>query len=90
MKVLKQRDRSSTRSIGAQLYLHFEVRIDNTCVDPELYLKGVKTLEKELTMAEAVSIVKDKASLDDKTIDYLANDYKYGKDLIIELAKAML
>jgi murein DD-endopeptidase MepM/ murein hydrolase activator NlpD len=46
-------------------------------------------MEKELTVAEAIAIVKDKAGLDDKTIDYLANDYKYGKDLIIKLAKAM-
>ncbi len=76
--------------VGAQLHLHFEVRIDNTCVDPEPYLKGVKTLEKELTVAEAIAIVKGKAGLDDKTIDYLANDYKYGKELIIKLAKAML
>ncbi len=76
--------------VGAQLHLHFEVRIDNTCTDPEPYLKGVKTLEKELTVVEAITIVKDKAGLDDKTIDYLANDYKYGKDLILKLAKAML
>ncbi len=30
---------------GAQLHLHFEIRIDNVCVDPEPYLKGVKTLD---------------------------------------------
>lgn len=47
------------------------------------------TVEAELTVDQAKQIVKEKAGLDDKTIDYLANDYKYGSTLIIKLAKAM-
>lgn len=28
--------------VGAQLHLHFEVRVNNTCVDPAPYLKNIK------------------------------------------------
>ncbi len=45
--------------------------------------------EQNLTVEQAKKIVKDKADLEDKTIDYLANDYRYGEILIIKLAKAM-
>lgn len=43
-----------------------------------------------LTVKEAKQIVKEKVGLEDKTIDYLANDYKYGSDLILKLAKALI
>lgn len=46
--------------------------------------------EQNLTVEQAKKIVKDKADLEDKTIDYLANDYRYGEVLIIKLAKAMI
>ena len=49
---------------------------------------GVKEV-KTMTVDEAKKIVKEKAELEDSTIDYLANDYKYGESLILKLAKAM-
>ncbi|MDF2570486.1 MAG: Membrane protein related to metalloendopeptidase [Sporomusa sp.] len=83
-------------------HLHYEVRSlpDNTTFLNISDISGIPNKlgmfgqeegmePKELTASEAAAIVKDKAGLDDKTIDYLANDYKYGKDLIVKLAKAM-
>ena len=91
---------STGHSTGS--HLHYEVRSkpDNTTYLDVSKISGIPNklgtyeqeengVEKELTVAEAVAIVKEQAGLDDKTIDYLANDYKYGKDLIIKLAKAM-
>ena len=60
---------------------------DRDWVDPLTYLKAIGG--EEMTVEEAKKIVKEKAGLDDKTIDYLANDYKYGSVLIVKLAAAM-
>lgn len=46
--------------------------------------------EQGLTVEQAKVIVKEKADLEDRTIDYLANDYRYGGVLIVKLAKAMI
>lgn len=46
-------------------------------------LKG----EKEMTVNEAKQILKEKAGLSDKTLEFLLC-YKYGEDLILKLAKA--
>jgi hypothetical protein len=48
-------------------------------------------LYKEILMTkdEAKAIVKEKAELSDATIQYLADDYRYGDELIVKLAKAM-
>lgn len=46
--------------------------------------------EQNLTVEQAKKIVKEKANLEDRTINYLANDYKYGEVLIVKLAKAMI
>ena len=46
-------------------------------------------MEKELTIKEAKRIVKEKAALEDSTIQYLADYYRYGDVLIVKLAKAM-
>ena len=90
---------STGHSTGS--HLHYEVRRlpDNTTYLDVSSISGIpnklgayeqeEDIEKELTATEAAAIVKDKAGLDDKTIDYLTNDYKYGKDLIVKLAKAM-
>lgn len=75
--------------VGAQLHLHFELRIDNVCVDPEPYLRKigeVKTMEN-ITVEEAKNIIKEKVGLDDNTIQYLLF-YKYGEILIKKIAVA--
>lgn len=84
-------------SMGPHTHYEIRSRVDNTTYQDVSLLSGIPNLlgvyemeEKELTVAEAKAIVKEKAGLEEKTIDYLANDYKYGNDLIIKLAKAMI
>ena len=42
-----------------------------------------------MTVDEAKAIVKEKAGLTDATIQYIADDYRYGDALIVKLAQAM-
>jgi len=87
-------------------HLHFEIRIceykdfwdrcscDSNvfmrCVDPMIYINEFSERANDLTVASAIEIVQKYAGLEQKTIDYIANDYKYGTDLITKLAKAIL
>lgn len=43
----------------------------------------------KLTKAEAKRIVKEKVGLSDKTLEYIADDYRWGDELIIKLAEAL-
>lgn len=44
--------------VGAQLHLHFEIRIYNVCVDPAPYLKEVKELDiKETKVTVGTTVV---------------------------------
>lgn len=45
---------------------------------------------KDITVEEAKKIVKEKAGLSDSTIQYISDDYRWGDELIIKLAKAMM
>lgn len=94
------REGSTGHSTGSHCHYEVRSRPDNTTYLDVSQISGIPNElgtyeqedamgEKELTAAEAKTIVKEKAGLDDKTIDYLANDYKYGSALIIKLAKAM-
>ena len=51
----------------------------------------LEVLEGDVKMdkAEAKKIVQEKAGLSDGTIQYLAEDYRWGDELIVKLAKAM-
>ncbi len=62
-------------------------------IDPEIKIidsRGyVFKEEKKLTKSEAKAIVKEKARISDATIQYIADDYRYGDDLVVKLAQAM-
>ena len=45
--------------------------------------------ETKMTKQEAKQIVKDKLSLSDATIQYIADDYRWGDELIIKLAEGL-
>lgn len=90
VKVGQQIGIMGNTGVGAQLHLHFELRINNACVDPQPYLANIKEakMEKQLTTEEAKKIIRQKAGVDDNTIQYLLF-YKYGDILIKKLAEAM-
>lgn len=80
-------------------HLHFEVR---NCKydDPYFWTKGnyagqflmcvnpVSYFVKEMTVQDAMSIIQNKAGLEDNTMQYL-NFYKYNEALLLKLAAAM-
>ena len=72
-----------------------QVSKENVAADCKKYyiFKGVnKKMESsktQLSVEEAKGIIKEKAGLADGTIDFLYN-YRYGDDLLVKLAKAML
>lgn len=86
-------------------HLHFEIRIspyenfwdraecDSTVfmrtVDPMLFIEEYQQQSEELSLEKATEIVKTKAALEDKTMDFIVDDYRYGHDLVVKLAKAM-
>jgi len=72
-------------------HLHFEVRnAQGVSIDPQDYFAILERREgKVLTVQEAKEIVKAKAALSDSTIAFLEN-YKWGDDLFVKLAKAMI
>ncbi len=43
--------------VGAQLHLHFEVRVNNICEDPEPFLKDIK--EEDMTKEETLALIKE-------------------------------
>lgn len=86
-------------------HLHFEIRLgtyatfwvkcpsDKTiymyCINPLPLLE--KVLEREnMTRAKAIDIVSSQANLEDKTIGYLTDHYRWGDDLVVKLARAMI
>jgi len=45
--------------------------------------------DADMTVPEAKKVVKEKAGLSDATIQFIADDYRYGDSLIVKLAEAM-
>jgi murein DD-endopeptidase MepM/ murein hydrolase activator NlpD len=86
-------------------HLHFEIRIapfenfwdraecDSTVfmrtVDPMIFIQEYQAKTEELSVESAREIVKTKAALEEKTMDFMVNDYRFGHDLVIKLAKAL-
>lgn len=56
---------------------------------PNYYLFQRRKPMEPMTKEQAKEIVKAKAELSDSTIAYLADDYRWGDELIIKLATAM-
>lgn len=87
-------------------HLHFEIRLgsydkfwdraqcDRTVfmntLDPMLFINEYTDRQKVLNTEVAINIVQSTAKLEDKTMEYLANHYKYGEDLVKKLAKTMI
>lgn len=84
-------------------HLHFEIRfckyvdfwdrdgdIFLRCIDSLPFIEDLQKRLKDLTVDDAAQIVKEKLNLEDKTIDYMSRDYKYGEILITKLAKALM
>lgn len=64
------------------------LQIDTKGRTPNYYLFSKKASET-MTKAEAIKIVQDKCGLDDRTIQYIADDYRFGDDLIVKIAQAV-
>ena len=88
---------SSDKSVlVVSIHLHFAVCKDfskptedgRDYEDPLPYLKNIQK-EDDMTKEEAKKIVKEKVGWSDKTIEYVADDYRWGDDAIIKLAKAL-
>lgn len=87
-------------------HLHFELRIGSyenfwdraqcdknifmRTTDPMIFIDEYLEKQKDISVETAVSIVKSRANLEDKTMDYMVNDYKFGTDLVKKLAKAIM
>lgn len=86
-------------------HLHFEIRLGNYnlfwtkcpsdvtiymyCINPWPLVKNVLDINA-LTLHQATEIVQKQAELENRTIDYIKNDYRFGEALIMKLAKAMM
>lgn len=57
-----------------------------------IYEKKYSSQYKNMNINEqkAIEIVKKATGFEDKTIEYLKDDYKYGSNLIVKLAQAMI
>ena len=76
---LRQPPYFTNNRVDITKYLGIENKIGNV---PDI---GIKTDEEK---QEAMRIVKEKAGLEDKTIEYL-DKYEYSRDLFIKLSQAM-
>lgn len=86
-------------------HLHFEIRLgeystfwtkcpsDDTiymyCINPLTFMNRV-LMRQNMTPEEAKEVVQYYVGLEDKTLNYIAELYKYGGDLITKLAKAII
>lgn len=87
-------------------HLHFEIRLgsyekfwerahcDNSVfmntIDPMLFIEDYLEKQIELSVDEAVRIIQSAAGLEDKTMNYIADDYRFGDDLVKKLARALV
>ena len=84
--------RSSKVTVGEknQLYSTWEV-LSKDCATrtPRYYVFSKEEAQKKMTLEEAKKIIKEKCKLSNNTMLYLWS-YRYGDDLLLKLAKAMI
>ena len=72
---------------NAQVKMHKDFNA-TACPGKYFPFEEIKKGVQEMTLDKAIEIVKTKAGLEQKTIDFMLC-YKYGEELITKLAKAM-
>lgn len=86
-------------------HLHFEIRLCDEadfwnrceldrqvfmhCTDPLPFIMSAMDREN-LNADEAEKILSEQAGLEQKTLDYIRKCYRYGDDLVVKLAKAIV
>lgn len=73
------------------IYGNVDGDISNVDFPARIKTAGLKNLKEVSTMTkdEAKQIVKDKTGFSDQTIQYIADDYRYGDELITKLATVL-
>ena len=72
----------------AEIISHRDVQ-STACPGRYFPFENIREGVKELTVEEAIEIVQAKAGLEDETIDFLLF-YKYGEELSVKIAEAMI
>ena len=73
---------------NAQIKRHQELQV-TACPGKNFPFEKIKKGVTDMTTEEAVEIIQAKAGLEDETIDFLLC-YKYGDELVIKIAQAMV
>ena len=73
---------------GAEVKRHKDLEC-TACPGRNFPFEDIRKGESVMTVNEAVEILKEKAGLEDKTIEFLLC-YKYGEELVKKLAKGMV
>lgn len=73
---------------GAEIKRHKDFQ-STACPGTNFPFDDIKKGEKTMTVEDAIEIIQAKAGIEDETIEFLLC-YKYGEELVIKLAKAIV